>query len=110
MFPSFIIPVIGLNIQQARISMFSGAGSVNQVSIFFDNIGVTIGAIPRFVSTVAFSAAMNQPGLGLLGQSGFFSRFKVEFDLPNGFFYVDDGIQPPVPVPAPPPQLPPAQP
>jgi hypothetical protein len=78
--------------------MFQGAGSVNQVSLFFDNIGVTVGIMPRFVGTIAFSAALNQCGYGLLGQSEFFSRFKIEFDLPNKMFYIED--PPPIP-PAP---------
>ena len=68
---------------------FQGVGSVNQVSLFFENIGLTVGVIPRFVGTVAFSTALDQSSYGLLGQSGFFSRFKVEFDLPNGFFYIE---------------------
>jgi hypothetical protein len=84
--------------------MFQGAGSVNQVSLFFDNIGVTVGAIPRFEATIAFSAALNQCGFALLGQSEFFSRFKVEFDLPNRFFYIEDPPPPALPDPAP--QLP----
>ena len=89
MLPSFIVGILGLNLQTARVSMFQGAGSVNQVSLFFDNMGVTINGIPRYVSTVAFSAALNQCGFGLLGQNGFFDRFKVEFDLPGGFFYIE---------------------
>ena len=100
MFPGFVVGLLGLNVQYARVSMFQGAGSVNQVSLFFDNIGVTVGNIPRFVGTIAFSAALNQCGYGLLGQSEFFSRFKVEFDLPNKMFYVEDPPPPPAPAPA----------
>lgn len=97
MFPGFGMSLLGLNVQNARVSTFEGAGSVNQVSLFFDNVGVTEGNIPRFVGTIAFSAALNQCGYGLLGQSEFFSRFKVDFDLPNRMFYVED--PPPQPVP-----------
>jgi hypothetical protein len=107
MFPGFVMGLLGLNPQNARISTFQGAGSINQVSLFFDGIGVTVGVIPRFAGTIAFSPALNQCGYGLLGQSEFFSRFKIEFDLPNRFFYIDDGIQSPAPAPAPLPQLPP---
>jgi hypothetical protein len=92
LFPSFLLPILGLTTDNAPMSKFAGAGSSNQVSWFFDDIGITIGSIPRFEATVSFSSAMNPTGLGLLGQSGFFSRFKVEFDLPNGFFYVQDGF------------------
>lgn len=90
LFPSFIVGLLGLNVQTARVSTFQGAGSVNQVSVFFDDIGVSVGNVPRFSTTVAFSAAMDQCGLGLLGQNGFFDRFKVDFDLPKKFFYVED--------------------
>ncbi len=89
-FPSYIVGLLSLNVQTARVSTFQGAGSVNQVSVFFDDIGVSVGNVPRFTATVAFSAAMNQCGFGLLGQNGFFDRFKVDFDLPKKFFYVED--------------------
>jgi hypothetical protein len=99
MFPGFVMGLLGLNPQNATISMFQGAGSVNQVSLFFEGIGVTVGVIPRFVGTIAFSPALNQCGYGLLGQSEFFSRFKIEFDLPNRFFYIEDPPPQPNPVP-----------
>jgi hypothetical protein len=99
MFPGFVMALLGLNVQNARVSMFQGAGSVNQVSLFFDNIGITVGIIPRFIGTIAFSAALNQCGFGLLGQSEFFSRFKVEFDHPNRLFYIEDPQAPTPPSP-----------
>jgi hypothetical protein len=37
MFPGFVMALLGLNVQNARFSMFEGAGPVNQVSLFFDN-------------------------------------------------------------------------
>jgi hypothetical protein len=89
LFPGFILSLLGLDGQRAQVSTFQGVGSVNQVSLFFENIGLTVGVIPRLVATVAFSTALDQCGYGLLGQGGFFSRFKVEFDLPNGFFYIE---------------------
>ena len=97
MFPGFIIGLLGLNPQNARESTFQGAGSINQVSLFFDNIGVTVGSIPRFEGTIAFSAALNTCGYGLLGQSEFFSRFRIDFDLPNRFFYIEDALPAAVP-------------
>ena len=90
LFPGFIVGLLGLNPQNARESTFQGVGSINQVSTFFDNIGVTVGPMPRFEATIAFSPALNQHGYGLLGQGEFFSRFKIEFDLPNRFFYIEN--------------------
>lgn len=104
LFPSFIVAMLSLKVQNARVSKFHGAGSVNQVSLFFDNIGLTVGNLPRFVTTLAFSAAMNQSGFGLLGQQGFFNRFKVDFDLLRRFFYIEDSIARPTdPLAFPPP-------
>jgi hypothetical protein len=82
--------LLNLPMPNAKISTFQGAGSVNQVSVFFDDIGVSIGSIPRFSTTIAFSAALNQCGFGLLRQSGFFDRFRVHFDHASGFFYIED--------------------
>jgi len=90
LFPGFIVGLLGLDPQNARKSTFQGVGSVNQVSTFFDDIGITVGAMPKFAGTIAFSPALNQSGYGLLGQGEFFSRFKVDFDLPNRFFYIED--------------------
>jgi hypothetical protein len=72
--------------------------------VVLDNIGLTVGNLPRFVTTLAFSAAMNQSGFGLLGQQGFYNRFKVDFDLLRRFFYIEDSIARPTdPLAFPPP-------
>jgi len=86
LFPGFIVGLLGLDPQNARESTFQEWVR----STFFDDIGITVGAIPRFAGTIAFSPALNQSGYGLLGQGEFFSRFKVDFDLPNRFFYIED--------------------
>ena len=75
LFPAFIVGLLGLNPQSARESTFQGVGSVNRVSTFFDDIGITVGAMPRFEGTIAFAPALNPSGYGLLGQGEFFSRY-----------------------------------
>jgi hypothetical protein len=32
---------------------------------------------------------MEHMGIGLLGQQGFFEAFRVTFDLPQNFFYLE---------------------
>lgn len=84
-FPSSFAEQLGLDVTKGRHYSFSGAGSVGQDAFFFE-IDIEILGITRFSSPVGFSPALNKWGHGLLGQNGFFDRFPVEFDLPNGLF------------------------
>jgi len=38
---------------------------------------------------VGFSPALESAGIGLLGQNGFFDRFRVEFDLQKNHFFIE---------------------
>jgi len=67
--------------------MTSGVGDAG-VPMYYWSITIDIG--PTQIDAVAgFTEGMNSKGCGLLGQFGFFDRFKVHFDLPNGLFWID---------------------
>jgi hypothetical protein len=53
-------------------------------SAFFHNIQLDLQGIAPLPAYVGFTDGLNQWGVGLLGQSGFFDRVGVHFDLHNG--------------------------
>jgi hypothetical protein len=74
-----------------RSYVFSGAADNPQLA-FFEKIEMVIWdfandrAAFTFELDVGFTAALDQIGAGLLGQNGFFSRFRVTMDHENNFF------------------------
>ncbi len=87
-FPASFAPRIGLTFQQGAFYQFAGAGSSNQPAWFFP-ITLSIGTVISYQVSVGFTPALEGTGVGLLGQNGFFDRFKLEFDLRNSFFYLE---------------------
>lgn len=87
-FPASFVKRIGLNLTQGAFYQFGGAGSFNQPAWFF-SITLNIGTVVSYQTLVGFTPALEAPGFGLLGQNGFFDRFKVEFDLRNNAFYIE---------------------
>lgn len=87
-FPASFAAKIGLNLQQGAFYQFGGAGSSNQPAWFFP-ITLSIGAVISYQVSVGFTPALEVAGVGLLGQNGFFDRFRVDFDLRNHVFYIE---------------------
>ena len=90
MFPASYAAQIGLGLERGKRHEFSGAGSHAQVAHFFD-LRVAIPSTPRpirFHAQIGFTSALEGAGIGLLGQNGFFDRFRVTFDLPRGLFVI----------------------
>ena len=91
MFPSSYAAQIGLDLRRGRRYEFSGAGSHSQIAHFFD-LRVAILSTPRpilFQAQIGFTNALEGAGIGLLGQNGFFDKFRVTFDLPKGVFVIN---------------------
>jgi hypothetical protein len=78
---------LGLDPLAAPVDMTSGVGSTNVPTHFVD---VTLDFGPTQFSVYAgFTTGLDQIGIGLLGQSGFFDRHKVTFDYQNKLFTVE---------------------
>jgi hypothetical protein len=91
MFPSSYAAQIGLDLRRGRRYEFSGAGSHSQLAHFFD-LRVAILSTHRpilFQTQIGFTNALEGAGIGLLGQNGFFDKFRVTFDLPKGVFVIN---------------------
>jgi len=89
MFPASFAERIGLDYRHGGYYEFGGAGAPNQPAGFF-NLTLTIGTVLTYQTRVGFTPALEAFGVGLLGQQGFFDRFKVEFDLRAGVFYIEE--------------------
>ncbi len=88
MFPASYAARIGLDLQRGAYYQFSGAGSADQAAWFFE-IELRIMTVISYTAYVGFTPALESVGCGLLGQNGFFDKFKVDFDLANGLFYLE---------------------
>jgi hypothetical protein len=78
---------LGLDPLAAPVDMTSGLGSTNVPTHFVD---VTLDFGPTQFSVYAgFTTGMDQIGIGLLGQSGFFDRHKITFDYKSKLFTIE---------------------
>jgi hypothetical protein len=88
MFPASYAARIGLDLQRGAYYQFGGAGSAGQSAWFFE-ITLSVMAVISYQVAVGFTPALEPVGCGLLGQNGFFDKFKVDFDLASGLFYLE---------------------
>jgi hypothetical protein len=89
-FPASYAARIGLDLTAGRRYSFTGVGPTSQEAYFFD-VRITIpGTSIDYPTSVGFTSALNRNSLGgLLGQNGFFDRFKINFDRARGLFTLD---------------------
>lgn len=88
MFPRSFTQPLGINPLRSPLEGTSGVGSTN-VLTHFSNIVIDLqGAIPIPVYA-GFTPGMDQAGIGLLGQAGFFEAFKITFDYANSIYYLE---------------------
>ncbi|MGA8075345.1 MAG: hypothetical protein WB995_17855 [Candidatus Acidiferrales bacterium] len=99
-FPRSFIQPLGLDVLGAPIELTSGMGSANVPTHFF-NISIDLQNVVRIPVYAGFTVGLDQMGVGLLGQSGFFDRFNVHFKLQRGIYEIDVPWQPLKPTPAP---------
>ncbi len=79
---------LGLDALAIPIEQTVGVGS-SSVPTQYANVTVDIPGIARFPVYAAFTSGMDPMGFGLLGQVGFFERFKVAFDYSNGVYTIE---------------------
>lgn len=70
--------IVGLDIRSGREVTFHGVAGIKQHA-YFHAVQLEMGGT-RFPCRAAFSPQLKTP-YGILGQTGFFDWFKVEFDL-----------------------------
>lgn len=87
-FPLSFAAAMGLDPLAATLDGAAGLGSYN-VPTYFREIGIDLQGIAQFRAYVGFTTGLENWGFGLLGQTGFFDRFKVTFDPPNGLYHLE---------------------
>ncbi len=72
---------IGLNVKKGKPLNFYGTSGRTQTAYFHE---ITFSIEETKIKTmVGFSYGIESLSVGLLGQTGFFDKFKIEFDLKN---------------------------
>jgi hypothetical protein len=87
-FPLSFTKALGLDPLAAPHEGTSGVGSYN-VPTYFWNLEIDLQGLTRFPVFAGFTPGLDQLGLGLLGQSGFFDRFNISFNLRQGIFEIE---------------------
>ncbi len=78
-FPHQIGVQLGLKVEEGLLQTFAGAGSKGNRA-YFHSLKLIVGGQISLSCRVGFTKAMDEAGLGLLGQTGFFDHFRVTFD------------------------------
>ena len=78
---------LGLDPLTAPVDLTAGLGSANNPTHYCD-VTIDLGVI-QVPAYSGFSAGMDQLGFGLLGQVGFFDRFRITFDYANSVFVLE---------------------
>lgn len=97
-FPASVARDLEISLPNDKCSSFSGSGDVHQTA-WFEEIQVTLlpmegqGIDPNqepltFPLYAGFCETLEHVGMGLLGQQGFFSRFKVTFCNEQDYFEI----------------------
>ena len=79
---------LGLDALLAPIEMTTGVGAAS-VPTHFANINIDMQGVITFPVYAGFTIGLEQMGLGLLGQIGFFDRFNVGFRLMESICYIE---------------------
>jgi hypothetical protein len=80
---------LGLDPLTAPIEGCFGVGDGGGVITHFSEIIIDLQGITQFEAFAGFTTGLEQWGVGLLGQTGFFDKFRIEFDLPNNEFRIE---------------------
>lgn len=92
MFPSALAIALGLDPLTLKKNTTGGVGNTANPTYFADvrlEIPVTSGSLVLDVYA-GFCTGVDALGMGLLGQAGFFERFKVTFDRRGRTFQLSD--------------------
>lgn len=93
-FPASLALQLGITIPNQHTHVFSGTADEPQIA-YFDSVRATIWNGNRSENPIVFDlqagfcSSLEHVGLGLLGQEGFFSIFKISFSHAESFFEVN---------------------
>ena len=88
LFPLSLAIHLHLDILSLPKGITGGVGSSANTT-YWDTISVDLGHGIAFSVYTGFTQGMDQMGLGLLGQDGFFEHFRVEFLLSEKIFTIE---------------------
>jgi hypothetical protein len=79
---------LGLDPLVAPVERISGMGSSN-VPTHFANVTIDLQGLVQFPVYAGFTSGLDQTGVGLLGQTGFFERLKITFDYSKKMYSIE---------------------
>ena len=91
-FPLSFASAIGLDQLQMKMQNTTGVGNTGNATYYEDiriEIPLARGMTLTFTTTAGFTAGMDQLGIGLLGQTGFFETFPTTFNHKARIFTID---------------------
>jgi hypothetical protein len=87
-FPRQFLQTLGLDPLLAPSEPISGVGS-SGISAHFFNLAIDLQGLVQFPVYVGFTTGLDEIGLGLLGQNGFFDRFHIHFKLSQRIYEIE---------------------
>ncbi|MGA3080550.1 MAG: hypothetical protein ABSD44_04100 [Terracidiphilus sp.] len=88
LFPLSLAILLKLDVLKLPKTLTGGVGC-NANTTYYDTITIDLGSEIVFSAYTGFTQGMDQMGLGLLGQDGFFESYRVEFSLNRRVFTVE---------------------
>jgi hypothetical protein len=94
LFPGSLAGLLGITIPNQNSYVFCGTAANSQLA-FFENINVGIldwqtgRVILTFDVYAGFCDTLEHTGMGLLGQNGFFSLYKITINHRGGYLEID---------------------
>lgn len=87
-FPRSFMQPLGLDPLVAPVERISGVGS-SDVPTHFADVTIDLQGLVQFPVYAGFTSGLDQTGVGLLGQTGFFERFKITFDYSKKMYSIE---------------------
>jgi hypothetical protein len=88
LFPLSLAIMLKLDVLQLPKDMTSGVGSQANLT-YYDHLTIDMGEGIVFQAYAGFTQGLESVGMGLLGQSGFFDRYVVEFRHCDKVFLIE---------------------
>jgi hypothetical protein len=88
LFPLSLAILLKLDVLKLPKALTGGVGSSANTT-YYDTINIDLGNGIEFSAYTGFTQGMDQMGLGLLGQDGFFEHYRVEFLLSKKIFTIE---------------------
>jgi hypothetical protein len=80
--------MLGLDPLTAPMETISGVASTGVPTHYF-NVEIDLQGVLRFPVYAGFTSGLDDIGMGLLGQNGFFERFHVHFKLSRRIYEIE---------------------